>query len=173
MSGHIERYFDHLAHRFRKDATRNAHRNASRHPRSSKFMSLFKWAIWTETCDDHRGFRWSKFMSLFKWAVWKESFFIAMTTEDFDFHFDDHFDDRLPFLYACHFYIRVGPLLVIWYIWHSVLCQRYDTCVAVCCSVLQCVAVCCSVLQCVAVCCRHMTHVQMTEFHTYIWDGYC
>jgi len=28
-----------------------------------------------------------------------------------------------------------------------------ETCVAVCCSVLQCVAVCCSVLQCVAVCC--------------------
>ena len=28
-----------------------------------------------------------------------------------------------------------------------------ETCVAVCCSVLQCVAVGCSVLQCVAVCC--------------------
>jgi len=45
-----------------------------------------------------------------------------------------------------------------------VLCQ---TCVAVCCSVLQCVAVCCSVLQCVAVCCsvlsscvRHVASVR-------------
>jgi len=43
-------------------------------------------------------------------------------------------------------------------------CHRVDdTCVAVCCSVLQCVAVCCSVLQCVAVCCS----VSKSHTHTH------
>jgi len=36
---------------------RNGHRNTKRNPRWWKLMSLFKWALWTETCDDHRGFR--------------------------------------------------------------------------------------------------------------------
>ena len=31
----------------------------SRNPRWSKFMSLFKWAVWKETCDDHSQFRWA------------------------------------------------------------------------------------------------------------------
>jgi len=34
----------------------------NRNPRWSKFMSLFKWAVWKETCDDHRGFRFA-----FRW----------------------------------------------------------------------------------------------------------
>jgi len=37
--------------------SRNARRNAQRNPRWSKFVSLFKWAVWKETCDDHSGCR--------------------------------------------------------------------------------------------------------------------
>jgi len=43
--------------RSREDETRNARRNENRNPRWSKVMSLFKWAIWKETCDDHQRFR--------------------------------------------------------------------------------------------------------------------
>jgi len=39
------------------------------------------------------------------------------------------------------------------------LSTKHNSCVAVCCSVLQCGAVCCSVLQCVAVCCSALQSV--------------
>jgi len=40
-----------------EDETRNGHRNTKRNPQWWKLVSPFKWAIWKETCDDHRGFR--------------------------------------------------------------------------------------------------------------------
>ena len=48
--------------RSREDQTRNGYRNTKRNPRLSKLKSLFKWAVWKETCDDHRGFRF-----VFRW----------------------------------------------------------------------------------------------------------
>jgi len=38
-------------------ATRCTMYTRSRNPRWPKFMSLFKWAVWKETCDDHSGVR--------------------------------------------------------------------------------------------------------------------
>ena len=43
--------------RSRENETRNARRNGNQNPRWSKFMSLFKWAVWKETWDDHQGFQ--------------------------------------------------------------------------------------------------------------------
>jgi len=48
--------------RSREDETRNGHRNTKRNPRLSKFRFLFKWALWKESYDDHRGVRWA-----FRW----------------------------------------------------------------------------------------------------------
>ena len=48
--------------RSREDVTRNGHRNTKRNPRLWKLRSLFKWAVWKETCDDHRGLR-----CVFRW----------------------------------------------------------------------------------------------------------
>ena len=44
-----------------------------------------------------------------------------------------------------------------------------ESCVAVCCSVLQCVAVCCSVLQCVAVCCSVLQHIIMLIYEAKVF----
>ena len=98
--------------RSQEDETRNARRNANRNPRWSMSMSLFKWAIWKETCDDHRGFcfafQWPFRVSssreravwkdwviaglFFKWAIEKRP---VMTIEDFVLHSNDHFESRL------------------------------------------------------------------------------
>jgi len=43
--------------RSREDETRNEYQNTGRNPRWWKLTILFKCAIWKETCDDHRGFR--------------------------------------------------------------------------------------------------------------------
>ena len=48
--------------RCRADETWNGHRNSKQNPRWWKLMSLFKWAVSKETCDDHRGFRF-----VFRW----------------------------------------------------------------------------------------------------------
>jgi len=74
-------------------------------------MSLFKWAVWKETCDDHRGFRfpfrwpfrvlsfreqavhthWSQVS--FKRLIWKQTW--VLTIEEFDFGSKDYFESYL------------------------------------------------------------------------------
>jgi len=56
-----------------------------RNPRWSKFMSLFKWALWKETCDDHSGFclafrrpKWSSQCKSESWILKNRSIFIRL-----------------------------------------------------------------------------------------------
>ena len=52
-----------------EDETQNSRRNANRNARLSNFRSLFEWAVWEETCYDHRWFRFA-----FRWPFRVSSF---------------------------------------------------------------------------------------------------